>query len=105
MPFSWLLSEGGIQFPAPKESQMVERYQMVACIGLRKSESEEMVTVPLYIKVRAEEGSPLPAEQEDLIHRVSECMVQRYEQQLAEFIKNKEKGEGKDGQGTERKTV
>ena len=28
-----------------------------------------MVTVPLYIKVRAEEGSPLPAEQEDLIHR------------------------------------
>lgn len=87
MPFSWLLSEGVIQFPAPKESQMVERYQMVACIGLRKSESDEMVTVPLYIKVRAEEGSPLPAEQEDLIHRVSECMIRRYEQQLAEFIK------------------
>ena len=32
---------------------MVERYQMVACIGLRKSESEEMVTVPLYIKKKA----------------------------------------------------
>lgn len=76
---------------------MVERYQMVACIGLRKSESEEMVTVPLYIKVCAEEGSPLPAEQEDLIHRVSECMIRRYEQQLAEFIKNKNKGECKDG--------
>ena len=72
---------------------MVERYQMVACIGLRKSESDDMVTVPLYIKVRAEEGSPLPAEQEDLIHRVSECMIRRYEQQLAEFIKNKNKGE------------
>lgn len=84
---------------------MVERYQMVACIGLRKSESEEMVTVPLYIKVRAEEGSPLPAEQEDLIHRVSECMIRRYEQQLAEFIKNIEKGESKDGEGKERKTV
>lgn len=84
---------------------MVERYQMVACIGLRKSESEEMMTVPLYIKVCAEEGSPLPAEQGDLIHRVSECMIQRYEQQLTEFIKNKNKGESKDGQGKERKTV
>ena len=46
---------------------MVERYQMVACIGLRKSESDGMVTVPLYIKIRAEEGNPLPVEQEDLI--------------------------------------
>ena len=72
---------------------MVERYQMVACIGLRKSESDEMVTVPLYVKVRAEEGSPLPAEQEDMIHRISECMMSRYEQQLADFIKNKQKGE------------
>ena len=76
---------------------MVERYQMVACIGLRKDESDEMVTVPLYIKVSTEEGNPLPTEQEDLIHRVSECMMQRYEQQLAEFIKNKKKGDVKNG--------
>ena len=75
---------------------MAEKYRMVACIGLRKSCSDEMVTVPLYIKVCAEEGSPLPAEQEDLIHRVSECMIQRYEQQLADFIKNKKKGESRD---------
>ena len=75
---------------------MAEKYRMVACIGLRKSCSDEMVTVPLYIKVRAEEGSPLPVEQEDLIHRVSECMIQRYEQQLADFIKNKKKGESRD---------
>ena len=50
---------------------MVERYQMVACIGLRKDESDEMVTVPLYIKVSTEEGNLLPTEQEDMIHRVS----------------------------------
>lgn len=84
---------------------MVERYQMVACIGLRKSESDEMVTVPLYVKVRAEEGSSLPAEQEDMIHRISECMMRRYEQQLADFIKNKRKGEGKNEQDRTRKTV
>lgn len=84
---------------------MVERYQMVACIGLRKSESDEMVTVPLYVKVRVEEGSPLPAEQEDMIHRISECMMHRYEQQLADFIKNKRKGEGKNEQDRTRKTV
>ena len=84
---------------------MVERYQMVACIGLRKSESDEMVTVPLYVKVRAEEGSPLPAEQEDMIHRISECMMRRYEQQLSDFIKNKRKGEGKNEQDRTRKTV
>lgn len=84
---------------------MVERYQMVACIGLRKSKSDEMVTVPLYIKVMTGDGSLLSAEQENLIHRVSECMIQRYEQQLVEFIKNKKKGEIKNGQGKERKTV
>lgn len=84
---------------------MVERYQMVACIGLRKSESDEMVTVPLYVKVRAEEGSPLPAAQEDMIHRISECMMRRYEQQLADFIKNKRKGESKNEQDRTRKTV
>ena len=84
---------------------MVERYQMVACIGLRKSESDEMITVPLYVKVRAEEGSPLPEEQQEMLHRVSECMIRRYEQQLADFIKNKQKGEGKNEQNRKRKTV
>lgn len=84
---------------------MDERYQMVACIGLRKSESDEMITVPLYVKVRAEEGSPLPEEQQEMLHRVSESMIRRYEQQLADFIKNKQKGEGKNEQNRKRKTV
>ncbi len=84
---------------------MIERYQMVACIGLRKSESDEMVTVPLYVKVREKEGSSLSAEQQEMLHRVSECMIRRYEQQLADFIKNKQKGEGKNEQNRKRKTV
>ena len=84
---------------------MIERYQMVACIGLRKSESDEMITVPLYVKVRAEEGSPLPEEQQEMLHRVSESMIRRYEQQLADFIKNRQKGEGKNEQHRKRKTV
>lgn len=84
---------------------MDERYQMVACIGLRKSESDEMITVPLYVKVRAEEGSPLPEEQQEMLHRVSESMIRRYEQQLADFIKNRQKGEGKNEQNRKRKTV
>ena len=84
---------------------MVERYQMVACIGLRKSESDEMVTVPLYVKVREKEGSSLSAEQQEMLHRVSECMIRRYEQQLADFMKNKQKGEGKNEQNRKRKTV
>lgn len=84
---------------------MDERYQMVACIGLRKSESDEMITVPLYVKVRAEEGSPLPEEQQEILHRVSESMIRRYEQQLADFIKNRQKGEGKNEQNRKRKTV
>lgn len=40
-----------------------------------------------------------------MIHRVSECMIQRYEQQFAEFIKNKKEGDVKDGQTKEGKTV
>ena len=84
---------------------MIERYQMVACIGLRKRESDEMVTVPLYVKVREKEGSSLSAEQQEMLHRVSESMIRRYEQQLADFIKNKQKGEGKNEQNRKRKTV
>lgn len=84
---------------------MIERYQMVACIGLRKSESDEMVTVPLYVKVREKEGSSLSTEQQEMLHRVSECMIRRYEQQLADFIKNKQKGEDKNEPNRKRKTV
>lgn len=75
---------------------MAERYQMVACIGLRMSDREEMVTVPLYIKVFEQNGRLLPEEQENMIHRVSECMLQRYEQQLAEFIQKKKQSERQD---------
>ena len=84
---------------------MIERYQMVACIGLRKSESDEMVTVPLYVKVREKEGSSLSTEQQEMLHRVSECMIRRYEQQLADFIKKKQKGEDKNEPNRKRKTV
>ena len=80
--------------------KLVTVVKVVDFDGMAYVEREMMV-----IKVHAEEGSPLPAEQEDLIHRVSECMIRRYEQQLAEFIKNKNKGESKDGQGKEQKTV
>lgn len=70
---------------------MAERYQMVACIGLRTSNPDEMVTVPLYVKLREQEGR-LPEEQENMIHRISECMLQRYEQQFADFINKKKQG-------------
>ena len=39
---------------------MVERYQMVACIGLRKSESDDMVTVPYGPLKEGRFGIPEP---------------------------------------------
>ena len=95
----------GVENPDKKGGAKVSaKYQMVACIGLRKENSSEMVTVPLYIKLINMDERELTEQQEGLIHAVSEAMMQRYEKQIAEFINSKKQGEKNNGENRSSKT-
>lgn len=72
---------------------MSETYQKVAYIGLRKGDGTYLINVPLYIKVSEVKKNGLTEMQEDLIHKVSEIMMKRYEKQIGEKIVNLKKGE------------
>ena len=73
-----------------------EAYQKVAYIGLRNDDGSYFLNVPLYVKVSQVNINGVTDTQEELIHRISEIMMQRYEKQIREKIKetreNKIKG-------------
>ena len=68
---------------------MEEMYQKVAYIGLRNLDGSYLTNVPLYVKVTELNANGLTDMQEELIHRISSIMLQRYQQQFSEFIGNK----------------
>lgn len=72
---------------------MNEKYQLIACVGLRKGKSSEIVTVPVYIKLSDSGEKEVTEQREELMHKVSEALMQRYERQIAEIINNKKQGE------------
>lgn len=74
---------------------MDEKYQKVAYIGLRNQDGSYLKNVPLYVKVTELNENGLTDMQEELIHRISSIMLQRYQQQLGEFIKSQKKGKAK----------
>ena len=71
---------------------MSEFYQKVAYIGLRNQDGSYLLNVPLYIKVSEINKSGITDMQEELIHRISEIMMRRYEKQIGEHIANLKKG-------------
>lgn len=75
---------------------MNEVYQKVAYIGLRNSDGSFLLNVPLYVKLSEVNKHGVSETQEELIHRITEIMLGRYQQQIDEFIKNK-KEEKKNG--------
>lgn len=85
MPFSWLIYESA----KIKELFMEENYQKVAYIGLRNPDGSYLLNVPLYVKVKDLNKNGLTDTQEELIHRISQIMMNKYEQQINEFMKSK----------------
>ncbi len=73
-----------------------EHYQKVAYIGLRNEDGSYMLNVPLYVKVSEVNKNGVTDMQEELIHRISEIMMKRYEKQISEHIAKLKKGEQKD---------
>ncbi|MBQ8451594.1 MAG: hypothetical protein IJ690_01555 [Clostridia bacterium] len=68
---------------------MDEKYQKVAYIGLRNPDGSYLTNVPLYVKVNELNANGLTDMQEELIHRISSIMLQRYQQQFSEFFGKK----------------
>ena len=74
-----------------------EIYQQVAFIGLRNPDGSMMPNVPLYVKVNVDADGGgrcgMTAQQEEVIHRISEVMLKRYEKQITEYMAGLKKGE------------
>ena len=71
---------------------MTEFYQKVAYIGLRNPDGSFFANIPLYVKLNEVSKNGISQQQNQIIHTISEIMMQRYEKQLSEFITNKKKG-------------
>lgn len=65
---------------------MAENLQKVAYIGLRNKDGSFLLNVPLYVKVSDLNKNGVTDQQEELIHRISDIMLARYEKQIAEHI-------------------
>lgn len=63
-----------------------EAYQKVAYIGLRKDDGSYLLNVPLYVKVSEVNINGMTDMQEELMHRISEVMIKRYDTQISNKI-------------------
>ena len=68
---------------------MNEQYQKVAYIGLRKKDGSYAVNIPLYVKLDEVNKKDMDESREEIIHKVTEIMMRRYEKQLAEIMNSK----------------
>ena len=65
---------------------MNEQYQKVAYIGLRRKDGSYAVNIPLYVKLDEVDKKEMDESREEIIHKVTEIMMRRYEKQLAEIM-------------------
>jgi len=70
---------------------MSETLQKVAYIGLRNKDGSWLMNVPLYIKVSEVTKYGLTETQEELVRKISQIMINRYDQQIKQNIERKRK--------------
>ena len=68
---------------------MNEQYQKVAYIGLRNKKGEYTANIPLYVKLDEVDKNEMDESREEIINKVTEIMMRRYEKQLAEIMNSK----------------
>ena len=68
-----------------------EYFQKVAYIAFDNRDGTLLINVPLYVKVSELNKNGVTDMQEELIHRISEIMIKRYEKQIGEFISKQKK--------------
>lgn len=69
--------------------QNLKYLQKVAYIGLRKKDGSYAVNIPLYVKLDEVDKKDMDESREEIIHKVTEIMMRRYEKQLAEIMNSK----------------
>ena len=68
---------------------MNEQYQKVAYIGLRRKDGSYAINIPLYVKLDEVNAKDMEASREEVVRKVTEIMMRRYEKQLAEIMNSK----------------
>lgn len=69
-----------------QDDKMNEQYQKVAYIGLRRKDGSYAVNIPLYVKLDEVDKKDMDESREEIIHKVTEIMMRRYEKPLAEIM-------------------
>ena len=76
---------------------MKEQYQKVAYIGLRNKKGEYTANIPLYVKLDEVNSKDMEASREEIMRKVTEVMMRRYEKQLAEIMAGQKSPPNKTG--------
>ena len=76
---------------------MNEQYQKVAYIGLRNKKGEYTANIPLYVNLDEVDKKEMDESREEIIHKVTEVMMRRYEKQLAEIMAGQKQPPNKTG--------
>ena len=78
---------------------MSEHYTTVAFIALRDADNE-LISVPLYVKVSEVTKNGVSKGQEELIHKISAVMIRRYEKQISEHFEKLKKEQSENENNT-----
>ena len=74
-----------------------EHYQKVAFIAFDNPDGSLLINVPLYVKVSEVNKNGMTDTQEELMHRISEIMLRRYEKQISAYMANLKREKQNDG--------
>ena len=87
--FAWKFLGFAWKYALRAFRQNLKYLQKVAYIGLRKKDGSYAVNIPLYVKLDEVDKKDMDESREEIIHKVTEIMMRRYEKQLAEIMNSK----------------
>lgn len=87
--FAWKILAFAWKYALRVFRQNLKYLQKVAYIGLRKKDGSYAVNIPLYVKLDEVDKKDMDESREEIIHKVTEIMMRRYEKQLAEIMNSK----------------
>ena len=87
--FAWKILGFAWKYALRDFRQNLKYLQKVAYIGLRKKDGSYAVNIPLYVKLDEVDKKDMDESREEIIHKVTEIMMRRYEKQLAEIMSSK----------------
>lgn len=87
--FAWKIFGFALKYASRTFRQNLKHLHKVAYIGLRRKDGSYAVNIPLYVKLDEVDKKEMDESREEIIHKVTEIMMRRYEKQLAEIMNSK----------------